>query len=359
MPGEKTEAPTPRRMDDARKRGQVARSREVDSAIVVLATLLVFRFSGGAMWASLEALAIDTWRRPGNEIISTDLAGVLGVQIIIRILLVLAPLIGAITLLSVLGGMAQTGGPLFSKDALKPKFERMDPLKGGKRLIASRQAYVNLVKSLAKFGILGGVGVLIFRNRWDDITTAGMQAGLTPAVAMLIDVSFDLMLWTAIVLIVMASADYLFQKQDLARSLRMSRQEVQDEMKQSDGDPQMKAQMARARRQLLQRILKSVPKADVVLMNPTHYAVALRYDPATSPAPIVVAKGMNLVALRIREIAEENGVTVITNPPLARALYKATRVGQEIPADLYEAVAEILAFVYRLRTSRFGRRAVA
>lgn len=359
MAGEKTEAPTPRRMDDARKRGQVARSREIDSAIVILATLLVFRFSGGAMWASLEALAIDTWRRPGSEIISTDLAGVLGVQIIISILLVLAPLIGAITLLSILGGMAQTGGPLFSKDALKPKFERMDPLKGGKRLIASRQAYVNLVKSLAKFGILGGVAVLIFKNRWEDITTAGMQAGLTPAVAMLIDVSFDLMLWTAIVLIVMAAADYLFQKQDLARSLRMSRQEIQDEMKQSDGDPQMKAQMARARRQLLQRIMKSVPKADVVLMNPTHYAVALRYDPATSPAPIVVAKGMNLVALRIREIAEENGVTVITNPPLARALYKATRVGQEIPADLYEAVAEILAFVYRLRTSRFGRRAVA
>ncbi|MDP2328505.1 MAG: flagellar biosynthesis protein FlhB [Dehalococcoidia bacterium] len=359
MAGEKTEAPTPRRMDDARKRGQVARSREVDSAIVILATLLVFRFSGGGMWASLEALAIDAWRRPGDEVLSTDLAGVIGVQIVIRILLVLAPLIGAITFFSVLGGMAQTGGPLFSKDALKPKLNRMDPLKGGKRLIASRQAYVNLVKSLAKFGILGGVAVLIFKHRWDDITSAGMQAGLTPAVAMLIDVAFDLMLWTAVVLIVMAAADYLFQKQDLARSLRMSRQEVQDEMKQSDGDPQMKAQMARARRQLLQRIMKSVPKADVVLMNPTHYAVALRYDPATSPAPIVVAKGMNLVALRIREIAEENGVTVITNPPLARALYKATRVGQEIPADLYEAVAEILAFVYRLRTSRFGRRAVA
>lgn len=359
MAGEKTEAPTPRRLEDARKRGEVARSREVDSAIVIIATLLVFRFAGGWMWSSLESMAIDTWSRTGEEPLTVDLTATVGLQLVAHVVMVLTPLIAAITVFSLLGGMAQTGGPLFSVEALKPKWKRLDPIQGGKRLVASRQAYVNLAKSIGKFVILGGVALLVFRRRWEEITAAGMQAGLTPAVALLVDIAFDLMLWSAVALILLAAADYLFQRQDFTRSMRMSRQEVQDETKQSDGDPLMKAQMARARRQLLQRIMKSVPKADVVLMNPTHYAVALRYDPATSPAPIVVAKGMNLVALRIREIAEEHGVTVITNPPLARALFKATRVGQEIPADLYEAVAEILAFVYRLRSTRFGRRTAA
>ncbi len=359
MAGEKTEAPTPRRMEDARKRGQVARSREVDSALVILATLAVFRFAGGGMWASLEGFAAEAWGRSSRDPLSMELTAHLGLQMTVFTLLVLAPLIGAVTVIALLGGVAQTGGPLFSRQALAPKLSRLNPIQGGKRLVASRQAYVNLAKSLAKFLILGGISFLVFRSHWSEITTAGMQAGLGPAIAVLVDVTFDLVTWCAIALVVLAVADYLFQRRDMTRELRMSRQEVQDELKQSDGDPQMRAQMARTRRQLLQRIMQSVPKADVVLMNPTHYAVALRYDPATSPAPVVVARGMNLVALRIREIAEEHGIVVITNPPLCRAIYKATRVGQEIPADLYEAVAEVLAFVYRLRTARSGHRAVA
>jgi flagellar biosynthetic protein FlhB len=234
---------------------------------------------------------------------------------------------------------------------VKPQFKRLNPIEGGKRLMASRQAYVNLAQSLIKFIVLGIVGYMVFMSHWDDITTMGFQAGLRDSLAILVAVSFDLVTRMALVILAMAVADFIFRRSDHTRQLRMSRQEVIDEHKQSDGDPQMKAAISRQRRKLMSRIMESVPKADVVIVNPTHYAVALKYDPASSNAPVVLAKGMNLVALKMREVAEEHGIPVIQNPPLCRAIYKAARIGQEIPTDLYEAVAEILAFVYRLRTS--------
>jgi len=152
--------------------------------------------------------------------------------------------------------------------------------------------------------------------------------------------------------VVLAAADYMFQRFDFTAQMRMSRQDVKDEMRQSDGDPQVKAQLARLRRSLLTRVMQTVPEADVVLVNPTHYAVALRYDPASSNAPVVLAKGARLIAQRIREVAEENSIPVIRNAPLTRALYSAAEVGREIPPELYEAVAEVLAFVYRLRAGQ-------
>src|SRR5690606_2461095 len=150
---------------------------------------------------------------------------------------------------------------------------------------------------------------------------------------------------------------YLFQRYDHTSQLRMSKQEVKEEMRNTEGDPQVRAQMARMRRSLLARAVQAVPEADVLLMNPTHYAVALKYDPATSAAPVVIAKGQDLVALRMREVAEEHRVPVVTNPPLTRSIHRAVAVGREITPELYEAVAEVLAFVYRLRTNRVTGRA--
>ncbi len=350
MSGEKTEAPTPRRQEDARKRGQVAHSREVDSAIVLLAVLGVFRFGGPYMWGQIEALTVDSWAHLNRNPLTIELTAAVGLELMLRSLMILAPLMGTVMAVSVLGGMAQTGGPLFSREAVKPQFKRMNPLEGGKRLVASRQAYVNLAKSLIKFTALGAMGYLVFMSHWNDITTMGFQAGLADSLTILVRVSFDLATRMALVVLALAVADFVFQKTDLTRQLRMTRQEVVDENRQSEGDPQTKGAIARQRRKLMSRIMESVPKADVVVVNPTHYAVALKYDPTSSNAPVVLAKGMNLVALRMREVAEEHGIPVIQNPPLCRAIYKATRIGQEIPVDLYEAVAEILAFVYRLRT---------
>jgi flagellar biosynthesis protein FlhB len=217
---------------------------------------------------------------------------------------------------------------------------------------------VNLAKALLKFTVVGAVGYVVFASHWDDIITMGFQAGLTDSLRILTTVAFDLLIWVCVAVVLMAAGDFIFQKTDMIRQLRMTRQEVQDEHKQTEGDPHMRAAMARQRRRLMSRIMEAVPKADVVVVNPTHYAVALKYDPTSSAAPVVLAKGMNLVALRMREVAQESGVPVIQNPPLCRAIYKATRIGQEIPVDLYEAVAEILAFVYRLRSSG-GLRATA
>jgi len=351
MAGEKTEAPTPRRREDARKKGQVAHSKEVDSAIVLLAVIGVFRFGGPYMWRQLEALTVDSWAHLNRNPLSVELTADIGLMLMGRSLLLLLPLMGAVMAVSIVGGMAQTGGPLFSREALKPQFKRIDPMQGAKRLVASRQAYVNLAQSLLKFTVLGLVGYLVFVSHWDEITTMGFQAGLSDSIAILVKVSFDLVTRMALVVLALAIGDFIFQKSDHIRQLRMSHQDIRDEHKQSEGDPHMKAAIARQRRRLMSRIMESVPKADVVVVNPTHYAVALKYDPASSAAPVVLAKGMNLVALRMREVAEEHGIPVIQNPPLCRAIYKATRIGQEIPTDLYEAVAEILAFVYRLRTS--------
>jgi flagellar biosynthetic protein FlhB len=353
MAGEKTQAPTPRKQEEARKRGQVAHSREMDSAIVLMACIGIFKIGGGYMWGSLEALTVDTWAHLGRNPLSIELTADVGLELMWRAILILAPLTGAILVISVLGGMVQTGGPLFSREALKPQFKRMNPLEGGKRLVASRQAYVNLLKALFKFTVLGLVSYLTFMSHWHEISTIGFQAGLGDAIALLVSVGFDLAIRVSMVILVLAIADVIFQRADMTRQLRMSHQEVKDEAKQTDGDPQMKGAMMRQRRQFLSRIMQSVPKADVVIMNPTHYAVALKYDPASANAPVVLAKGMNLVALRMREVAEEHHIPVIENPPLCRAIYKATRIGQEIPSDLYEAVAEILAFVYRLRTGGF------
>ena len=349
MAGEKTEQPTQRRIDDARKRGQVARSREVDSVLVIVAALGVFRFGGAAMWNSAETLFVDTYRQLNQDPLSTELSSVLGVELVTRVLLLLLPLILAIVSISVLGGIAQTGGPLFSVSALKPSGSRLNPLKGAKRLFASKQSFAQLIKSLLKFAVLGGVSFLVLWLRRDQLLGLGLVAGLMPSLALLLDVALQLVTVVTVVMLLMASADYLFQRYDHAGQLKMSVQDVKDEMRQSEGDPAVKAQLARLRRSLLSRVMESVPEADVVLVNPTHYAVALRYDPASSNAPVVLAKGMRLIAQRIREVAEENKIPVIRNAPLTRALYSAAEVGREIPPELFEAVAEVLAFVYRLR----------
>jgi flagellar biosynthesis protein FlhB len=357
MAAQKTEQPTRRRIDDARKRGQVAHSREVDSAIVMLAAFGVLRFGGAAMWNGMQSLLIESFAQLNHDPLTTNVTAGLGTFLVGRAILLLAPLLGAIAALSVLAGVGQTGGPLLAVEAIKPQLNRLSPLGGAKRLFASKQSYVTLVKSLLKFLVLGGVAALALRSRWGDITGLGVNESLPQALGLLVDIGFSVSLQVTLAVLAMASADFLFQRFDFLSQLRMSRQELKDELRQTEGDPAVKAQMARMRRSFLARVMQSVPKADVVLVNPTHYAVALKYDPATSSAPVVVAKGQGLMAQRIREIAEEHRIPIIANPPLTRAIYKAVEIGREITPDLYEAVAEILAFVYRLRTGRVASRA--
>ena len=350
MAGERTEAPTSKRVSDARKRGQVAHSREVDTAIAALASIAVLKLGGGAMWRNVEGMARQTWMFAGEAPLTVDLAAQSGTALIWQATMILAPLLGVLATISVLGAWLQTGGPLFSAEAVKPQLKRLDPVAGAKRMGASRQAWVGLAKSVAKFVVLGVVAWLTLRSRWDDLIALGLAGDLQGAIGGLVSIAFDLAFRIALVLVVIGAADFFFQRMEWLRELRMSRDDLKDEAKQTDGDPQVKGQMARARRALMSRVMQNVPKADVIIVNPTHYAVALKYDPATSRAPVLLAKGADLIALRIREVAQEHGITVIENPPLCRAVYQAVRVGQEVPPALYEAVAEVLAFVYRVRT---------
>jgi flagellar biosynthesis protein FlhB len=349
MAGEKSEQPTRKRLDDARKRGQVVRSREVDSAVVLLAAYAVFRFGGPLFWDGMQSLIVDSFAQLERNPVDVELTAAVGRELVWRSIVLLLPLFAAIAGLSLIFGVLQTGGPNLSTQALKPQLKRINPLSGAKRLFASKQSYVQLVKSLLKLCVLGAVAALTLWQHWAELTALGLTADLVPSLGVIVAISFDVVVRVALVLLVIAVADYLFQRYDLQSQLRMTRQEVKDELRQSEGDPHMKAQLARMRRSLLARVMQAVPQADVVLVNPTHFAVALKYDPTSNQAPVVLAKGEELMAARIREIAAEHGIPVITNPPLTRAIYKAVPVGGEIPSDLYEAVAAVLAFVYRLR----------
>ena len=356
MAGERTERATPHKQRDARRKGQVARSREVDSALAMLAAFLVLKLVGGMMWEQLASLLTDAFAHL-NDPVNTELVGKMGSALMGRAVLILMPLLLAVLVVATLGGMAQTGGPLFALDAVKPQFKRLNPITGGKRLIASKQAYVSLAKTLLKFAVFGAVAAMTLQAHWDELASLGIGADIVTSTKTLVTIAFDLATKVLIALAVVAAADYLFQRYDMGHELRMTLQEVKDEYRQNEGDPLVKAQLARARRSLLARAMQNVPKADVVIVNPTHFAVALKYDPTSSRAPVVLAKGTQLMAQRIRELAEEHRIPVIQNAPLCRAIYKAVRIGQEIPPDLYEAVAQILAFVYRLRAGGVRRAA--
>lgn len=348
MAHSRTEQPTRKRMQDARKRGQVARSREVDTALVLLAAFAAFRFGGARMWAGLEGLLLDSIAVLDADPLNTDLAAAIGEGLVLRALLLLLPLVLLIAAVSLLGGFAQTGG-VFSMQAIKPQLKRVNPLQGAKRIFASKQAAMGLVKVLLKFAIVAGVGTITLRSRMDEVIALGVGMPLHASLGVLVDIGFELVLKVTLALLVLAVADFLFQRYDLMGQLRMTRQEVRDELRQTEGDPLVRGRAAQLRRSFLTRVMQAVPDADVVLTNPTDFAVALKYDPTADQAPRVIAKGERLVAQRIKELAIELGIPVIQNPPLTRAIHRAVAVGQEVTPELYEAVAEVLAFVYRLR----------
>jgi flagellar biosynthetic protein FlhB len=351
---DKTEQPTQKKRDDARRRGQVPRSREVDSALVLLAALAALRFGGSALWDGLESLLYDSLTSLERDPFTLEVTSIVGAELVWRSIVLLLPLLFAVLAVALLGGMAQAGGPLFAPQALKPQVSRLSLLKGAKRVFASKQSLVQLAKTLLKFVVIGGIAALTLWEHSDEMTAMGVAQPLGESLDTLVGIGFDLTLRVAVVLILLAVLDYGFQRYDLAGQLRMTKQEVKDEFRQQEGDPQVRAQRDRARRAFLARVMESVRGADVVLVNPTHVAVALSYEPTSNRAPLVVAKGQELIAQRIREFALELGIPVIRNPPLARAIYGAVPMGREIPPELYEAVAEVLAFVYRLRYARLG-----
>jgi flagellar biosynthetic protein FlhB len=347
---DRTEQPTQRRKEEARKKGQVVRSTEVNSALILLCTFLFLKFF--AAWMGVRSVAFtkqyfdlmgQTWNSGTlNQI--NYLSAIYFAELCL-------PVMGVALAAGLVANFVQVG-VLFTPDNLMPKWERINPAEGFKRIF-SRRSLAELGKSVAKIGISGylAYGVIIANL---DTFPRLMDMSLTDAITTVANLASTIIMRIGIFLLVLAVADYLFQYSEHQKSIRMTKQEVKEEFHQYEGDPLIKSQRRRRQRAMsMQRMMQAVPKADVVITNPTHYAVALQYDPSKQAAPVMLAKGVDEIALRIKKVAEENDVVIFEDPPLARTIYGTVEIGQRIPENLYETVANVLSFVYRLRPNYF------
>ncbi len=346
--GERTEEPSQRRLQEARERGQVPRSRELTNFATMIGGSVALIATGAALAGSLsrmmrEGLTIDLRRLEDPQFMMSSL-GEAAVTALLAALPIFAALIGLVLLAAVV-----LGGWNFSPAALAPDFSRMSPLAGLKRLFGLRGAS-ELGKALLKFLVVGGVCAAIVSWLFADVLALGRMAphAAIGRGASLLSWAF---VWLCASLALIAMVDVPLQLFQFKRSLRMTRQELRDEAKESDGRPETKQRIRQMQQQLARRrMMHKVPTADVVIVNPTHFAVALKYDPKHMHAPRVVAKGVDLVAQNIRRIAEEHRVPIFDSPKLARALYRSTDLNREIPAGLYVAVAQVLSYIFRIRT---------
>jgi flagellar biosynthetic protein FlhB len=354
MAGERTEAPTPKRRQEARRKGDISKSQDLVSTGVLLAAVVGLRVVGGNLWADMEGFLRDgLGTQPAGEM-TAESTFAFGKERAAQTLLALAPLLALVAVAGVAMNLSQSGLVL-TGSALQPKLNRLNPGAGLKRLF-SAEGLMNLVKAIVKMAVISLVVWMTLKGQFAEISGLGQMsvAASTARIGML---AFDIAIRAAVVLFLLSILDYAWQRRQWLKRQRMSKEDVRQEMRETEGDPQIKAAIRRRRQALMNRMIAAVPKADVVVTNPTHYAVALQYDPVSMKAPIVVAKGERLLAQRIKEVAKHHNVPVLEEPPLARALYAAVQVGHPVPANLFHAVAEVLAWVYALRTKTpFARR---
>ena len=347
---QRTESATPKRLEQARKQGQVPRSRDLNSAAVLLAGGIGLYSLGGLVGGRLLALMRDGLRFSRVEAMGDGQMTAALADAGWQALVACAPLLGLLLAAAIVAPLA-IGGWNFSTEAVAPKWQRLDPLAGLRRVF-SPQGLIELGKSLARFAVVALLACLLLWSQRDELLQLGREP-LRDAIGHSLQVSGFALLALAASLGLLAAVDVPLTLWQHFRSLRMTREEVRQEQKETEGNPEVKGHI-RSRQQALarRRMMQEVPRADVVVTNPTHYAVALRYDERRMRAPVVVAKGRDLVALRIREIASAHAVPVLEAPPLARALHRHCDLGDGIPTQLYAAVAQVLAYVYQLRAAR-------
>ena len=342
---EKTEAPTVKKREDSRKEGMVASSREVSSAALLGSFALYFLVTGKFNLETMESM----WRHAFSNLVAGDLSIEELGRIFRDVVMGLAPMmLGVFGLIFIVGLMASyiQVGVVFN--ALKFQANRINPLNGFKRIFSS-VGLAEFLKSLFKMGVIGYITYFSYQQEIQPMLRLSSLPieGIFEFNFSLLGVLFGRV---ALALVILAMFDYLFQRWNLEQRLKMTRQEVKDELKQTEGDPQLRARVRQVQRDVSRaRMMQNVPKADVVVTNPTQYAVALMYDREAMTAPQLVAKGMGYIAQRIREIAEENEVPIVENPPVARELYAQVEIGGEVPEEFFKVVAEILAYVYRLK----------
>lgn len=346
---EKTEAPTQRRRDEARKEGRIPRSSELTTSFVLLGSAMLLNVAG-PMGNAIVGIFGDGLRAMGALPNGTESALNLLRSTGVRTLVVVGGWGAALMVIGLAIAAPQARGVLSTKP-LEPDFSKLDPTKNVSRIVGT-QSIADLVKSLAKLALISLVVYKAIGNSWHDMMALSQQSTFGFLVVTKTYV-VKLLMTTGMAYLVLAAVDYAWQLWRHEQSLKMSRDEIREEMKQSEGDPLVKQRMRSFARAIARRqMMRNVPKADVVITNPTHIAVAIQYDPSKAPAPIILAMGQRKVAEKIKKIARESGVPCIENKPIARALLASARVGQLIPAELYIAVAEILAFVIRRRIVR-------
>jgi flagellar biosynthesis protein FlhB len=351
VPGEnRTEKATPKRRDEARRKGQVARSIDLNAAAGLLAALVTLAVTAPTTVERLAAVMHDGLAQTAHpQLVSVEGIQQLGSWVAISAVTIAAPVVLAAMVGGLVAGIAQVR-PKLNLSAAKPSFDRVNPKHGIKRLVG-KQAAFETAKALSKTGVVALVAASALRGR---MTELGALVGLPPTAVMseLATLVFSIAIRAAAALAVLAVVDYVWQRRRHEQSLKMTKEEVKQEMRQQDVAPEVRAAIRRRQfQQARQRMMAEVATADVVVTNPTHYAVALRYD-GTKPSPEVVAKGVDLVAAAIRKEAQEHDVPVLQNPPLARTLYAEVDLGREIPEQFFAAVAEVLAFVYRMAGRR-------
>lgn len=349
---QKTEEPTQKKIEESRKKGQVALSREVNNWMILLAGTIVISAMMPSAFSKLTEIlrmylehAADLPGTPGGLkiILGDSIAEVFKVMAFPLIFLMIAAFISPFVQV----------GPLFAPEIIQMKLDKISPMAGFKRLFSAR-SLVEFAKGIVKITLIGTVGVIIlypYFDKFEHLIGLPMEALLLEIQTLIV----RLMIGVLVVLMVLAAVDLVYQRNEHSKKMRMSKQEIKDEYKQSEGDPHIKGRLRQLRAEKArQRMMQAVPTADVVITNPTHYSIALKYDPKTMEAPVCVAKGVDEVALRIREIAKEHDIILYENRPLARSLYDTVDVDEMIPPEQYKAVAEVISYVFKVK-GRLGQ----
>jgi flagellar biosynthetic protein FlhB len=347
--GERTEAPTPRRLQELKSQGSVVRSTELNTALGLLAGAVTLRFAGPTIFETLRSSLKTTLLHPASFVAEPEELRVLWFEMAMDVVSLVIPIMLAVMVAGVFSNLIQVG-PTLNASLAGPKLSRVNPLSGFKRVFGM-QGLSELVKSLLKLLVIGAVIYHALEGEQGTVLML-LRRDIVGASTWLAAMSADIMVRVGAAFLILAGLDYLYQRWQFMRNAKMTREQLKEELRSTEGSPEVRARMRQYARTLaMGRMMKAVPTADVIITNPTHLAVAIKYEMG-SRAPKVVAKGPNLLAEKIKSIARESGIPIIENRPLAQALYKAVDVGGEIPAALYQVVAEVLAFVYRTRMPR-------
>ncbi|MFT5726658.1 MAG: flagellar biosynthetic protein FlhB [Desulforhopalus sp.] len=344
--GEKTEDPSNKRRQDFRKKGQVVQSKEVQTAALFTVVLLFWIYYLPTFWTNLTTLLFSLWQASGQFEITPASTMNLAFFLLQQIAYLMAPLFVLVLIVAFFSSVFQFGWLLTAKP-LTPDFSKMNPISGMARFV-SKKSMLEVVKSVLKVLLIGFIGYSTVLNNFEEALIL-VDVSIVSAISFLGRVALTIFAKICALLIFLAFLDFMFLKWEMEEKMKMTKQEVKEEFKQSEGDPHVKAQIRSIQQEMARkRMMADVPKADVVVTNPTHLSVAIQYDSEKMDAPLIIAKGADFIAMRIREIARENEIPIIENPPVARLLHNL-EIGEHVPEDLFKAVAEILAHVYSLK----------